>query len=659
MKKYLLLLGGMIISFAVLSATPFFPVTNLMEVSVGNNSYIGEINTGNLRLENTYSEEELIILHYYPASSEYGNAQTQNLLDNLGASDDVSVFINGTKKLNRYNPVVMYGQPVYGMMKTHKFGSSAMYIDYLNLSDHQVSFIIRDAADGVTHSNLTLSYMLVEKEINSTNRNVVRYIHNETLSISNDGEIVNKSYTFPETVSNNHKAVIVIRDADFNVLQASSTDVVKAPFRIVNKNNLSLIGPSTGTIDYEYFAIVNTSYDTDGLMDLNVQLINDGLPQNWDASFCDHSGCFVFGVADVQVPDGGYHEFHATVYPSGRGSGQFSLRAEVNEHIEYVHHYYITNDVDIFVIQDNMNEDDTYLIDALTYENYVTVGIFRAGYANYNPYVLPESNVIIWNVPSVYPFLNYDQLSSLYTRIQTGTKFLVIGQFIADVLNSDNTFSYANDVTNDFLNNVLGVNFVESTNASYDINGQTEIFLNFNFNLINDNSINAHFSTNHISNNNSTIAFMDGYDNIKGVYKDVILGETVFYDFDLKSIVDPYHRWNLVAITMHHFGIITSIEDITVQPVENQVLKVSVYPNPVKHIVNIDVESSAKLNSNPEIEIFNIKGQRIYKSSMVHSKNGYNSNLRLDSMNLSSGIYFIKVSNEESVKTQKILFIKE
>lgn len=72
-------------------------------------------------------------------------------------------------------------------------------------------------------------------------------------------------------------------------------------------------------------------------------------------------------------------------------------------------------------------------------------------------------------------------------------------------------------------------------------------------------------------------------------------------------------------------------------------LKVSVYPNPVKGLLNLEIESEIK-----SVEIYNIQGQKVQSSNQR----------QVNVADLASGIYMVRVEDENNAITTK-RFIKE
>ncbi len=87
--------------------------------------------------------------------------------------------------------------------------------------------------------------------------------------------------------------------------------------------------------------------------------------------------------------------------------------------------------------------------------------------------------------------------------------------------------------------------------------------------------------------------------------------------------------------------------NLNVNDVNNDV-NVSLYPNPAKDYLNVNFTS----NSNGEIEILNNVGQIVYSEKITKSSN---SNHKISTSNLESGIYFIRIKNDSTAKTLKVV----
>jgi hypothetical protein len=74
---------------------------------------------------------------------------------------------------------------------------------------------------------------------------------------------------------------------------------------------------------------------------------------------------------------------------------------------------------------------------------------------------------------------------------------------------------------------------------------------------------------------------------------------------------------------------------------------ISIYPNPVSTILNIDFTDGEK---NKEIQLYNMLGQLVYSLKTTNSS----TQIDMKSLNL-KGVVLVKVIGEEGISTQKIV----
>ena len=79
---------------------------------------------------------------------------------------------------------------------------------------------------------------------------------------------------------------------------------------------------------------------------------------------------------------------------------------------------------------------------------------------------------------------------------------------------------------------------------------------------------------------------------------------------------------------------------------------ISVYPQPAKDNLNIDIKSSN--NDESRLDLYDIQG-KVLLSTVVNQNSD---NVRLDVSELNSGIYFVKVQSKNNLHTKKIQIIK-
>jgi flagellar hook assembly protein FlgD len=88
----------------------------------------------------------------------------------------------------------------------------------------------------------------------------------------------------------------------------------------------------------------------------------------------------------------------------------------------------------------------------------------------------------------------------------------------------------------------------------------------------------------------------------------------------------------------------------------------SIFPNPFRTSTTISFDLSNEPDEQIELEIFNIKGQKIRKLRIGNYKSGTNS-IEWDGKDengspVSSGIYFYKLRSERYVSTKKLILMK-
>ena len=74
-------------------------------------------------------------------------------------------------------------------------------------------------------------------------------------------------------------------------------------------------------------------------------------------------------------------------------------------------------------------------------------------------------------------------------------------------------------------------------------------------------------------------------------------------------------------------------------------IKITIYPNPAKDIVNISLDKNIKQG---EVDIFNMMGEKVYTEA-------FNGKQKTVNCKLSAGIYFVQLRSETQQRTQKII----
>ncbi len=113
-------------------------------------------------------------------------------------------------------------------------------------------------------------------------------------------------------------------------------------------------------------------------------------------------------------------------------------------------------------------------------------------------------------------------------------------------------------------------------------------------------------------------------------------------------IRNAYNDWDLeanVSIPYIHIGDAPEVTSARTQKVNNSLL--SVYPNPAKDQINLDLSSMGA--SNASVKIMNANGMVVYEGSVSGTTEAINTS------SFNKGIYVVQVSNETQVSNKKIV----
>ena len=88
---------------------------------------------------------------------------------------------------------------------------------------------------------------------------------------------------------------------------------------------------------------------------------------------------------------------------------------------------------------------------------------------------------------------------------------------------------------------------------------------------------------------------------------------------------------------------------------DNSSENVKVYPNPTSDVINIAI---TEVNSPTSLYIYNMSGKVIYSEQQINVDNNTDLIKQIDLSAYSNGVYFIKLTNNEMVKTIKFIISK-
>jgi len=118
----------------------------------------------------------------------------------------------------------------------------------------------------------------------------------------------------------------------------------------------------------------------------------------------------------------------------------------------------------------------------------------------------------------------------------------------------------------------------------------------------------------------------------------------------IESISEDYNDEFYETNTYYQFEYLNNNQDI-ITNMSN--ISVKAYPNPFRE--NLELTVNSKDNLPVHIRLFNIKGHLLIDQTSDISRNN---NIQFNTKALSSGVYFLKVSNRNDTKTCKIIKIK-
>ena len=105
------------------------------------------------------------------------------------------------------------------------------------------------------------------------------------------------------------------------------------------------------------------------------------------------------------------------------------------------------------------------------------------------------------------------------------------------------------------------------------------------------------------------------------------------------KVVCPNEESDAVSITK---------EDCTVGVKDNKIVRFNIYPNPAGNELRITIAGQAR-NDEANVEIYDVYGRKISSNHLIASSSHHTINIS----SLSSGIYFIKLTNEQGSSMQR------
>ncbi len=131
-------------------------------------------------------------------------------------------------------------------------------------------------------------------------------------------------------------------------------------------------------------------------------------------------------------------------------------------------------------------------------------------------------------------------------------------------------------------------------------------------------------------------------DNYNNTITDLRVNNTYSFNVDSKTESVADGRLELIFVNKTT----SSVESV----LAGRKATMSVYPNPAVDILNVEITNASFKQS--EVNIYNVSGVEVMNSNMLGNKKS------IDVQKLSSGVYFVKVSNLETGYCNTVKFVK-
>lgn len=663
MKRTILLIASLtILSLPLLAQNwPYFPKTNVWEVFVDEENTA--LNNGIAATDADYPDDEAIILRYYPNSNPLGNSDTQAIINNYNVNTFPSAYFNRDLKIKSAKAHLNDGNPFKAQISKHLYDPAAMFISNLafNTQSHTITCSVIDALDENVMPNLTLQYLVVEDNVSGVN-NVVRKTASDQINFTSDGALLQLSKVIDLDQSwnvNNLKIVALVRDNEDKILQAASTNPV--PF---NKLRLVSQPPRYAISNSEFFEmpyidVMNTAFGANAIISFSINVLPTYLPNNWMLTYCDHSECYL-DESDHTVEAGQYFSFHPSVMPNGEGSALFYFNVTVDGMPDVkIPFNFLTPSADILMIDDDgVKSTETAYLEGLNYTG-MSYAIADMNVLDFDNFNFSNYNNIIWNMHNPYTTVPNTIIPNLNSYITEGGNLYLAGTSVGWAMTDDNS-TFKSDATNDFYASTIGAavgGILDNSNSVIGIAYTAGD--GFNLSFAQTPEVFRQVEPEYLAlptSSSSTPIFINNGNNYQfmGISNSLVLGKIIYTAFSLEGM-----NWNSnnslsekwLTRVMYEFGNETATDEI-VKPINNS-LRLSTYPNPFSQATQIKIDSQ---EANANLEIFNVKGQRVHKKT-VQINNGtadYTWNMN----SLPSGVYFIKVSSGNQSQTKKVLSFK-
>ncbi|MGB9664958.1 MAG: T9SS type A sorting domain-containing protein [Ignavibacteria bacterium] len=253
---------------------------------------------------------------------------------------------------------------------------------------------------------------------------------------------------------------------------------------------------------------------------------------------------------------------------------------------------------------------------------------------------------------------NSNEQNLLKTFLRNGGKLFVTGSEIGYDL-----FENGSTADRDFYTNYLRAKYVADNSGSLSVYGDTNsVFrgLSFNYGLVSYGSpYNEDYPDEIDTINGSQVLLKYANNKVAGIgYKGLVPEGIkpcyiVYIGFPFETIIGETNRKNLMSAILNYFGLQTSIQEAEFKPEDFELYQN--FPNPFNSKTKI--KFTLKENSFVSIKIYDMLG-RVTETIAENYFTSGSYELEWDASNLSSGIYYIKLKNNDEYKFIKAVLIK-
>ncbi|GAB4289029.1 MAG: hypothetical protein Kow0098_06750 [Ignavibacteriaceae bacterium] len=478
----------------------------------------------------------------------------------------------------------------------------------------------------------------------------------------NSGEIITKQVTYdvPLTFDAEQCHLVVFVYKQNSPLYMAEIQQAEKWSLISPNYVVTLVSPGSDLIvnnssSADFTALIRN----DGLLDDSYYIdIEMSSPDGWTGEYTTPNGTLPFGQQDlVFVSAGDSLTVDLSVFPnsiSGFGEVTVKFTSMNDSNVFAVQRFRIVTESGVagLVIDASAAGYGELLLNILDQEFDYPYGIVSR--EALNPSVdLTNFTLICWSSGNQYPVLTEDEVNALIPFLENGGRLLINGQNIGQDIFDPAGLSQA---AQSFYNNYLHANYVSGWGNSYFLNGiagdpisnQISFPLGDVYPKDPDEFIPMDAS--------ATSLFKFGiFDRFNSIKADDGINRVVYFGFGFEQIGDQSIRDTLIARSLRWLteGVVVSTPEDEIKL--NTFNLYQNYPNPFNPATTI--QYSVGETEFVSISVYDLLGNQI--ANLVNEvKQPGTYNLTFDASELSSGLYFYKLTAGDFVSVKKMTLLK-